>query len=49
MQKKENSLFSIYDPLDVKLLTLLILYFSDLNGQKFRHGFGDKRYVYMWK
>ena len=34
--KKENSIFSIYDPLGVKLLQ-----FSHLNEHKFRHGFGD--------
>ena len=41
MQKKENSSFSIYDPLGVKLLTHLRLQFSHLNEYKFRHGFGD--------
>ena len=41
MQKKGKSIFSIYDPLGVKLLTRLILQFSHLNGHKFRHGFGD--------
>ena len=41
-EKKENSLFSIYDPLGVKLLTRrLRLQFSLLNEHKFRHGFGD--------
>ena len=40
-EKEENSLFSIYDPLGVKLLTRLRLQFSHLNEHKFRHGFGD--------
>ena len=40
-EKKENSIFSIYDPLGVKLLTHLRLQFSHLNEHKFRHGFGD--------
>ena len=40
-EKKENSIFSIYDPLRVKLLTRLGLQFSHLNEHKFRHGFGD--------
>ena len=40
-EKKENSLFSIYDPLGVKLLTRLRLQFSHLNEHKFRHGFED--------
>ena len=40
-KKKENSIFSIYDPLGVKLLTRLRLEFSHLNEYKFRHGFGD--------
>ena len=40
-KKKENPLFSIYDPLGVKLLTHLRLEFSHLNERKFRHGFGD--------
>ena len=39
--KKENSIFSIYDSLSVKLLTRLRLQFSNLNEHKFRHGFGD--------
>ena len=37
-EKKENSIFSVYDPLGVKLLRLQ---FSHLNEHKFRHGFGD--------
>ena len=37
-EKKENSLFSVYDPLGVKLLTRLRLQFSHLNEHKFRHG-----------
>ena len=40
-ENKENSLFSVYDPLGVKLLTRLRLQFSHLNEHKFRHGFGD--------
>ena len=40
-EKKENSIFSIYDPLGVKLLTRLRLQISHLNEHKFRHGFGD--------
>ena len=40
-EEKENSLFSIYDPLGVKLLTRLRLQFSHLNEHKFRHGFED--------
>ena len=38
---KENSLFCIYDPLGVKLLTRFRLRFSHLNEHKFRHGFSD--------
>ena len=42
MQKiQKNSIFSIYDPLGVKLLTRLRLQVSHLNEHKFRHGFGD--------
>ena len=40
-KKKENSIFSIYDPLGVKLLTCLRLQFSPLNEYKFRHISGD--------
>ena len=40
-EKKENFLFSVYDPLGVKLLTRLTLQFSHLNEYKFIHGFGD--------
>ena len=40
-EKKENPLFSVYDPLGVKLLTRLRLDFSHLNEHKFRHGFKD--------
>ena len=40
-EKKENSLFSICDPLGLKLLTHLRLQFSHLNEHKFRHGFND--------
>ena len=41
MQKKENSVFSIYDLLDVKIFTCLSFQFSHLNEHKFRHGFED--------
>ena len=41
IKKKENSIFSICDPLGVKLLTRLRLNFSHLNEHKFRHGFND--------
>ena len=41
MKRKERSLFCIYDPLVVKLLTCLRLQFSHLNEHKFRHGFSD--------
>ena len=40
-EKKRNSLFPVYNPLAVKLLTRLRLNFSYLNKHKFRHGFGD--------
>ena len=40
-KKEEHSLFSVYDPLGIKLLTRLRLQFSHLNEHKFRHGFGD--------
>ena len=40
-EKKENSLFSIYDPLGVKFLTRLRLQFSHRNEHKFRYGFED--------
>ena len=40
-KKKENSLFSVHDPLGTKLLTRLRLKFSHLNEHKFRHGFND--------
>ena len=40
-ENKENFLFSVYDPLGVKLLTQLRIQFSHLNEHKFRHGFGD--------
>ena len=38
-EKKEKSLFFIYDPLGVKFLTHLRL--RHLNEHKFRHGFSD--------
>ena len=37
-EKKENSLFSIYNPIGVKLLTRLRLQLSHLNEYKFRNG-----------
>ena len=37
-EKKENSLFSVYDPLGVKLLPCVRLQFSHLNEHKFRRG-----------
>ena len=39
--KKENSLFSIHNPVVVKLLTRLRLQLSHLNEHIFRHGFQD--------
>ena len=38
---KQRSLFSIHDPVGVKLLTRLRLQFSHLNEHKFRHNFKD--------
>ena len=40
-EKQKNSLFCIYDPLGVKLLTHFRLQFSHINDHKFRHGFSD--------
>jgi len=40
-KKIENSIFSVYDPSGIKLLTRLRLQFSHLNEHKFRHGFTD--------
>ena len=40
-KKKKNPLFSVYDPLFVKILTRLRLEFSYLNEHKFQHGFKD--------
>ena len=40
-EKKENSLFSINNPVGVKLLTRLRLQLSLLNEHKFGHGFED--------
>ena len=37
--KKENFLFSIHNPVTVKLLTRLRLQLSPVNEHKFRHGF----------
>ena len=41
-EKKENFLFSIHNPVGVKLLTRLRLQLSHLNEHKFRHGFEDR-------
>ena len=38
---KQKSLFTIHDPVGVKLLSRLRLKFSHLNEQKFRHNFED--------
>ena len=38
---KQKSLFAIYDPAGVKLLSRLWLKFSYLNEHKFRHNFRD--------
>ena len=38
----ERKIFSINDPLGIKMLTRLRLGFSHLRGHKFRHGFKDK-------
>ena len=40
-EKKENPLFSVYDPLGEKFLRRLRLGFSHLNEHKFWHGFKD--------
>ena len=40
-EKKENSLFSAYDLVGVKLLIHLRLQFNCLNEYKLRHGLGD--------
>ena len=40
-EKQENSLFNVYDPFGVKLVTRLRLHFSHLNEHKFRHGFSE--------
>ena len=40
-EKKENSRFSIHNPVSVKLLTCLRLKLWYLNEHKFRHGFED--------
>ena len=40
-EKQENFLFSIHNPVAVKLLTPLRLQLSHLNKHKFRHGFED--------
>ena len=39
MQKKENSIFSVYNTLGVKLLTRVRFQFCHLNEHKFRHAF----------
>ena len=40
-EMQENSLFSVYDPLGVKLLKRLRPQFSQINEHKFKHGFID--------
>ena len=45
---KENSVFSVYDPYGVKLLTRLRLQFIHLKEHKFRHGFGDTVSPMRW-
>ena len=40
-EKKKNPLFSVYDPLFVKLPMRLRLEFNYLNEHKFQHGFKD--------
>ena len=40
-KKEENSIFSVYGPLSVKLLTRLRAQFSHLNEYKFRHSLED--------
>ena len=40
-EKKENFLFSIHNPVAVKLFTRLRIQLSHLNEHKFRHGFED--------
>ena len=40
-EKQKNTLFSVYDPLGLKLLTRLKLQFSHLNEDEFRHGFSE--------
>ena len=40
-EKNKNSIFPIYNPLGIKLLTRLRLQFSHLNEHKFRLGFAD--------
>ena len=40
-EKEKKSLFWVYDPLSVKILTSLRLEFDHLNERKFRHGFKD--------
>ena len=40
-EKEKKSLFWVYDPLSVKILTRLRLEFDHLHERKFRHGFKD--------
>ena len=40
-QKKENSLFCVYDRVVVNLIKNLRLQFSNLNEHIFKHGFSD--------
>ena len=48
MREKENSIFSIYDPLGVKLLTCLRVQSSPLNKHKYSKQY-NKHYVWMRK
>ena len=41
VRPRENSVFAVHDINGLKLLTRLILHFSHLNEQKFRHDFND--------
>lgn len=44
---EKESLFAIHDPVGVKLLSILRLKFTHLNGHKFRHDFRDDRALCM--
>ena len=41
IQPIENSIYSIYDPLGIKLLNILRLVFCHLHKHKFRYNFAD--------